>query len=873
MSRESAAPCFMSLPLSGCDHLIAILVNQGRLTYTDALGHTTSYAYNQRGWVTQVTDPLNLLSTTTYDTEGNVLSVQDPRGNFTTFSYDPLNRLTQTQNALGGLATVLYDAAGNVVKRVNELGNATTFAYDALNRRTAVTDPLSHTVTTVYDAVGNVLRTIDAAGFTTTMSYDLANRRTTVQDPGGGVFTYVYDGIGEVVNTIDQVGDKSTFVYDTKGEMTRHIDPRGGVTTTTYDNVGNILSVRDSVGNITTFVYDAANRQTQMTDPFNNSSTYSYDLANRLTSTTDRDARRIDNTYDNDNRLTKANWVVSGSTVNTLTFSYDNNKNLLTAANYNGTYTMSYDALNRVTVTQEPFGLTLTATYDSVGNRTQLQDSFNGILTSVYDAANRLTSRQFGGASQTSLREDLTYTPRNQIATEIRYSDLNGNTKIGSTTFTYDPAARLTNLQHLNGSGSSLANYTYTYDLANRLTTEVLNGTTTTYQYDAANELTSDTAHSYSYDLNGNRTMTGYQTDKANELKNDGVWTYTYDAEGNLTKKSRGPSSDTWTYGYDNKNHMIWAKDAATDGGAATTLATYVYDALGNRIEKDVWTQQPGTTITTRFGYDGVEVWVDLTSANALQTRYMHGDAVDQLFARISSGGTAAWYLTDRLGSVRDIVNSSGSVIDHLDYDGFGNATETQPTNGDRYKWTGREFDTETSLQYNRARYYDPFSGRWLSMDPFGFRPGDANLYRYVMNTPVNASDPSGLWRLGIDLHIPWGGPLFMFGWTINMSVGTGGFGLSGGVGVGLGFGGTIYAGPGTKPPVGPGGSIGGAFPFLMFLTPPPWGFIGLGGWINPGWAPLTGPAAPAPPGTNFLGGGISYGIYGYVDIANWQII
>ena len=92
---------------------------------------------------------------------------------------------------------------------------------------------------------------------------------------------------------------------------------------------------------------------------------------------------------------------------------------------------------------------------------------------------NRLTSRQFGGASQTPLREDLTYTPRDQIATEIRYSDLNGNTKIGSSTFTYDPAARLTNLQHLPGSGGPLANYTYTYDLASRLTTEVLNGTTT----------------------------------------------------------------------------------------------------------------------------------------------------------------------------------------------------------------------------------------------------------------------------------------------------------------------------------------------------------------------------------------------------------
>src|SRR5437588_12780150 len=95
----------------------------------------------------------------------------------------------------------------------------------------------------------------------------------------------------------------------------------------------------------------AANRLTQQTDALNHSSTYSYDLANRPTSTTDRDGRRIDNTYDADNRLTQANWVISGSTVNTLTYSYDANGNMLTAVNNAGAYTMTYDVLNRVTQT------------------------------------------------------------------------------------------------------------------------------------------------------------------------------------------------------------------------------------------------------------------------------------------------------------------------------------------------------------------------------------------------------------------------------------------------------------------------------------------------------------------------------------------
>src|ERR1019366_3426819 len=61
------------------------------------------------------------------------------------------------------------------------------------------------------------------------------------------------------------------------------------------------------------------------------------------------------------------------------------------------------------------------------------------------------------------------------------------------------------------------------------------------------------------------------------------------------------------------------------------------------------------------------------------------------------------------------------------------------------YGWTGREVDVETGLQYNRARYYDAATGRWISQDPLGFDAGDSNLYRYVNNGPTDAADPSGL--------------------------------------------------------------------------------------------------------------------------------
>jgi hypothetical protein len=97
----------------------------------------------------------------------------------------------------------------------------------------------------------------------------------------------------------------------------------------------------------------------------------------------------------------------------------------------------------------------------------------------------------------------------------------------------------------------------------------------------------------------------------------------------------------------------------------------------------------------------------DLNGSNVLQTRYLHGDQIDQLIARVvTSGSTPApsWYLPDRLGSIRNITDANGNLIDTITYDGFGNVTnETNSAAGDRWKFTGRELDSETGLQFNRA--------------------------------------------------------------------------------------------------------------------------------------------------------------------------
>jgi RHS repeat-associated protein len=127
-------------------------------------------------------------------------------------------------------------------------------------------------------------------------------------------------------------------------------------------------------------------------------------------------------------------------------------------------------------------------------------------------------------------------------------------------------------------------------------------------------------------------------------------------------------------------------------------------------------------------------------------TRRLFIGPMEAPVARISSSGTAAWYLTDNLCSVRVLTANTGAVIDEIDYDAYGDIlNQTNAAVSDRYLWTGQQFDSVTGLQFNRARYYDPATGRWTTEDPLGFAAGDTNLYRYVQDQPTRFTDPSGL--------------------------------------------------------------------------------------------------------------------------------
>ncbi len=307
-----------------------------------------------------------------------------------------------------------------------------------------------------------------------------------------------------------------------------------------------------------------------------------------------------------------------------------------------------------------------------------------------------------------------------------------------------------------------------------RITQMVSQDGTSTYGYDAKSELTAATHtfqsnESYSYDNNGNRTMTGYQTGSDNRLTNDGTYSYQYDAEGNRTRRTTTSTGEVTEYEWDYHNRLVKVTDKNSQG-TITQVVEYTYDVFDRRIAKKVDTASPfdmTDAALERYVYDDIQNGLVSTDGGnvvfdfvdpdgsgaqsiALSKRYLYGEVVDQILAQedlsktLGDANRTLWPLVDNLGTVRDLAKQDGTIAAHYKYDSYGNVTSGD-TSQTRYLFTGREFDTATDLQYNRARWYDAGVGRWLSEDPLGFAAGDANIHRVVSNRVTVNIDPSGL--------------------------------------------------------------------------------------------------------------------------------
>jgi RHS repeat-associated protein len=220
-----------------------------------------------------------------------------------------------------------------------------------------------------------------------------------------------------------------------------------------------------------------------------------------------------------------------------------------------------------------------------------------------------------------------------------------------------------------------------------------------------------------------------------------------YDGNGNQT------NHNGWAMTYDRENRLASASSAAL-------AVSYSYDALGRLI------QRVAGNSTNRLYYAGWQLIAEYDGTGALQRKYVYGPGIDEPI-RVTANGTNYYYHQDGLGSVTEITDSTGNLVEQYRYDVYGAATFYNATGvatnssaiGNRLLFTGRDRDPDTGWYNYRNRYFNSTLGRFAQPDPIRYR-GGLNLYRYVENNPVNISDPSGLDSTTIGpITIYWGNP------------------------------------------------------------------------------------------------------------------
>ena len=718
------------------------------LSRTDENGHTTSYTYDSNGNVTTVTVPVtsttNATTTYTYNNFGEVLTSTDPLGNVTTNNYDGAgNLLSVTTPAPGNGASAsvtkfAYNGPGELTQITDPLGNQTNIAYFPTGMIQTITDAQSHVTTYAYDSQGNRTSVTDANSKQTTFTYDSMNRLTKITYPDTTTTQFGYDIRGRRTSVTDQNSKQTTYAYDDADRLLTVTDAATNVTTYGYDTESNLTSIKDANLNTTTFDYDAFGRVTETHFPSGQVEQYAYDNIGNLTTKTDRKNQQITYTYDQLNRLS----VKSYPDTTTVNYTYDNDSRLTQVSDPTGTYQFTFDNMGRLTGTATSYAFltgrnfTTGYGYDAASNRTSFTDPESGSTAYVYDTLNRLQTLT-PPAAISSGSFGFGYDALSRRASLTRPNTVN-------TSYSYDNLSRLLSVTHAK-SGVTIDGATYTVDNAGNRNSkaDLYAGVTTNYGYDNIYQLLNatqgaNTTESYTFDPVGNRLSnlsgSGWSNNTSNELTSRPGVTYTYDNNGNTLTSVTG--SNTTTYAWDFENRLTSVTLPGTGG-----TVTFKYDPFGRRIYKS---SSSGTSI---FAYDGINLIEETNSSGAVVARYTQGENLDEPLVMLRSS-TTSYFQTDGLNSVTSLSNAAGSIANTYTYDSFGNLTASTGSLTNSFRYTGREFDAETSLYYMRARYFDPSTGRFLNEDPIGFA-GGSDFYSYVDGDPTSLVDLLGLQGTG----------------------------------------------------------------------------------------------------------------------------
>ena len=767
------------------------------VTVTDEAGNKRQSCSDALGRLTGVwEDPSpgsNYETDYTYDVLNNLLTVSQKGGSpdstqwrARTYAYDSLSRMTQSSTPEQGTINFSYLTSGGAVcsgdptalcRKTDARNITSTNAYDALNRVTSTSySDGTPTANFLYDV---------ATGWTNptiTQSNLIGRLSEAYTTPCTGAMAFGYDAMGRVVvnnqGTPSSCGTNNypvSATYNLAGGLTSLTYPSGRVVNYGYNATGFMNSVQFAQWNGSTpsggvySYWTAADTNFYPTGVAN-----SWTLGNGVTQTQVGNSRlqATQLTISNPQMTTFANhtlsYLPSGQTA-------VNNGNVYSVAdqlNSNLTQSFSYDHLNRLATAQEGaagcppscvWGLSFV--YDAWGNFLQqnLTSGSAGTRTSVADAHNHFTSNTYDAAGNV----------------------LND----GFHTYVYDAEGRITSVDNSAD--------TYTYAADGTRVRKVVAGTSTEYIYFGGQVLATRASDgSWQDHIAGPGGQLARAQDSDNGLRIYGTrcsscgtqyMDYYLGNAGGLNNYTIRTGDKLYFTQYqltgshggvvllfsDNTNSNWGVKDkegyylnddqmqagthfrtvdlSSLAGKKITQLAlndesdtaagpfAIIYENMvlvsTDGTVQPVYTGQTASPVSSISGTSGITATgshIDVNTGHAIYPQQ-----------------TTVYFGTDHLGSSRLLTGGYGYPIWQATFLPYGQEYNPE-MKVDNFKFTGLEHDDETALDYTWFRQYSSLQGRWMTPDPYlgsmdVNNPQSLNRYAYVINDPLNITDPLGL--------------------------------------------------------------------------------------------------------------------------------
>ncbi|WP_241020165.1 RHS repeat-associated core domain-containing protein [Burkholderia sp. Ac-20345] len=779
-------------------------------------GTAESFTWDDAGQMTSHTLRDGRIAYYVHDRHGNLTGLQDPEGHRWERYYDSKGRVTEALDPLGRLTKYEYDRAGLPVEITDPMGGTTKIVWRTDGQIASYTDCSGKTATWKYDERGRLVQQQNAVGEITRYGYE-AGQLAWVTRPEGLRDTYARDAEGRLLEHVDGLNRSTRYSYTAAGLLAKRINARGDSVEYGWNRLGQVALMRNENGREYRFGYDPAGRLSSETD-FDGRETRYYRaagsalLTNRLYGGVMQAFE-----YDAMGRLeSRRGWTAQFTdrghvfldpqgevAVERESFQYDGLGRFIQAVNDQSSVRRFYDPVGNLArehvhmrVEGKEYEFVWRHEHNEVGARvatirpdghrldwlTYGSGHVHGVMldgTSIAnferDDAHRETQRELGnGLTQTTL-----YDEAGRLARQLLQG---AGGKVMERRYQYDAAGQLTQIGDLRRGELQ-----YAYDPIGRLTRAQSSLGIETFSFDPASNI----VESKERDEHGIGVLGGARSAPLldNLLKDYSGTHFAYDELGNLKQRTRNGERTDFEWG--SLGRMVSARDRYMQ-------ATYTYDALGRRIaklteplvpylagagsgwrdaERQRLKQERGYGFTL-YGWDGDTLAYETSWDTRETTHYVYepdgfsplAQAKGPAAFHDGSAGVAAltgvaYYHCDQIGTPQEITDDAGGVAWSSRYKAWGEAREvisdaarkagiTNPL-----RFAGQYFDRETGLHYNRHRYYDPSSGRFVSKDPIGLA-GGINVYQYGQN-PVGWTDPLGLmpWKWnenGMGHHMVW---------------------------------------------------------------------------------------------------------------------